>query len=99
MSSDHLLGQRAVQQHRVPVALVEVVAGRDRRVGRPQLLGELRLALEADSTADRPPRRDRANILPATLNTEVSKPNGNVSSEPRKVRHRSLSASPFTGES
>ena len=29
-----------------------------------------------------PSRRDRANILPATLNTEVSKPNGNVSSEP-----------------
>ncbi len=70
-----------------------MVAGEDRRrVGGAQLLGQQRLALEADAQRVLAQAR-QANIFPATLNTEVSKPNGNVSSEPRKPRHRSRSAS------
>src|ERR1700736_1811209 len=41
--------------------------------------------------------RERANILSATLNTEVSGPNGNVSTDPGKLRQRSCSsAAPIT---
>ena len=43
-----LVGKAAVERDRVPVALVEVVAGADRGVARPQLDGELGLALDAD---------------------------------------------------
>ena len=90
--------QRAVNRDGVPVALVEVVAGRRSPAWAARSCSassgsHLTLTLQRIAA----PSRDRANILPATLNTDVSGPNGNVSSEPRKVRHRSLSASPFTG--
>jgi hypothetical protein len=41
-------GQRAIDDHGVPVPLVEVVSGKHRRVRAAQRLGELGLALEAD---------------------------------------------------
>src|SRR5215207_2053308 len=64
--------------------LVEVVAGNHGRVGRAQLLGELRLALEAD--AERCSASwERANILPATLNTDVFAPKGKVSAIPGRT--------------
>jgi hypothetical protein len=82
---DHLLGQGSVDDHGVPVALVEVVSGKHRGVRPAQSLGELGLTLEAD------PKRVRAelgerSILPPTLNTEVSGPKGNVSSAPVNER-------------
>jgi hypothetical protein len=43
-----------------------------------------------------PSSREIAKIFPATLKTEVSGPNGNVSSEPAKRRQSRLSALPFT---
>src|SRR5438552_16767661 len=41
-------------------------------------------------------RRESANILPETLNTETSGPNGNVSEAPLKERQCSRSAPAFT---
>src|SRR5918992_3310301 len=41
------------------------------------------------------PSWDRANIFPATLNTEVSGPNGNVSSAPANERQCSRSSAAF----
>src|SRR3954464_1345639 len=46
--ANELVRQAAVERDRVPVALVQVVAGADRAVGDPELNGELRLALDAD---------------------------------------------------
>src|SRR5205807_9526764 len=40
--SHHPVVERPVERNRVPVALVEVVAGADRRIAEPQLLGERR---------------------------------------------------------
>src|SRR5688572_29074456 len=45
--ADEPVRQAAVERDRVPVALVQVVAGPDRGIGVPQLGGELRLALHA----------------------------------------------------
>src|SRR5207247_7707688 len=45
---DHLLGERAVEDHGIPVPLVQVIAGEHRRVCLAELLRELRFALEAD---------------------------------------------------
>jgi hypothetical protein len=43
----HVVGQRAVQRDRVPVPLVQVVAGRDGGIGGAQLDRELGVALDA----------------------------------------------------
>ena len=51
-----VVGQRAIDDHGVPVALVEVVSGKHRRVRPAQRLGERGLALEAD------PKRVRAEL-------------------------------------
>ena len=85
MSSTSWSGIEPSIVDRVPVALVEVIAGADRRVGDAQLLGQLRLALQAH-LSDRSPAADSANILPATLNTEGGAPNGNSSAAPGKPR-------------
>ena len=81
------VGHAAVDLDGVPVALVEVVAGADRRVGVAQLLGERGLAFEAD--------RERAsfsgasaNTLPGTLKTERSGRKGNSSVVPGRSRQR-----------
>jgi hypothetical protein len=42
------------------------------------------------------PSWERANIFPATLNTEVLGPNGNVSSAPVNERQESRSSAGFT---
>ena len=81
---DDLLGQRSVEDHGVPVPLVQVISGDYRRVCLSQRLGEARLTLE--TRRDSAPNWERANIFPATLNTEVLGPNGNVSSAPLNER-------------
>ena len=44
----HLVRQRSVERHRVPVPLVQMVAGPDRLVGAPELDREVRIALDTD---------------------------------------------------
>jgi hypothetical protein len=51
-----------------------------------QRLGELGLALETNPKRVRAQPGERKH-LPATLNTDVSGPNGNVSSTPINERH------------
>jgi hypothetical protein len=60
------------------MALVDVISGKHGRVGGPQHLGGHGLAVDADPTRVGA-ELGRENILPATVNTEVSGPNGYVS--------------------
>ena len=81
-----LVGHAAVERDRVPVALVQVVARTYRRIALAQGDRELRLALDADLSGVRSSALS-ANILPATLKTEVSGPNGKSSIAPGCSRH------------
>ena len=95
--ADELVGQAAVERDRVPVALVEVIAGTDRGVAAPQRDGELRLALDADLERLARSSGVRANIFPATLNTECSGPNGKSSIAPVCSRQYARSSWASTG--
>jgi hypothetical protein len=46
---DHLLREGAIDDHGIPVPLVQVIPREHPRVRLSQLLGQLRFALEADS--------------------------------------------------
>ena len=46
-----LVVQRAVERDRVPMTLVQVIAGPDRRIGRAKLRGQLGIALHAHCSA------------------------------------------------
>ena len=67
--------QRAVEGHRDPVPLVEVIAGGDGRPGLPQRLPLQRIDLQRDGRGRRSAERI-AYILPPTLNTRASGPKG-----------------------
>jgi hypothetical protein len=70
-----ILGYRAVECDCVPVPLAEVVARRDRGIPAAQPGREIRVASEADAPGGGPSVTS-ANILPTTLNTATSSPNG-----------------------
>src|SRR3954470_8013708 len=57
-----LVGQAAIQRERVPVALVEVIAGPDRAVAGAQLQREVGLTLDADFERRAVQRAEREHL-------------------------------------
>jgi hypothetical protein len=87
-----ILGYRAVECDRVPVPLAEVVPRGDRGISAAQPGREIRVAFEADP-AGAGPSVTSANILPATLNTATSSPNGLASADPGLALHAAITPS------
>jgi hypothetical protein len=79
--ADELVGHGAVQREGVPVPLVQVVAGPDRRVGAAELDGRVGFAFHAHLERAAV-QRAQPNIVPPTFKTEVRGPNGNSSTAP-----------------